>query len=935
MNLTIFKSLYNSPQFSSWARLNSFGWSYFIWSRNLFKVASNPSFFTFYTLFKSRTRLKCDWIGKSNSRATLTRSLQLPLLPTYSNPTTRRLRISLVKSLTSNPRPTLHTLSSWTVDYLTSIRSHKILGLVPIHVFRGDSTLIYDRYDPKLIRKKRYRRTKKGGVARIRLAYDRLHLFRKYVRGKKDVSPVDFNEFSIIRKEEKVGRRLQTRKAFTKPLPRFKPYRYLTVELPPRVTETSPILHFVHSSQTSFRDIKLSGKIPTLHPKSRLSLSPIPKLQSFFNLFHRRLPRRLQTKFRWLRYRTAMKLQSRNRRSSYRYFQKFNRLRFPNKLAWRSLSLSLHFSNYSNNLTGGLKPRFHVGFKARHYELMHTLARSRRRKREKHNYYRRLSFASHRTSAKKIKRRLDSRIFLQKKATFFRYKKLIGSFLKLPSFSFTRKRFLLTKRTFGRIVYWTKRRTVKYYFHRLRRLHRPAIMKKNLLTNTFLNLESARLVPGCKYFVNSMTQHLSTPTIRLNPLYKVTAVRPKVSRNDPRFSLLKVDVENRISRLPPYPLICLPYLPLHVYRRLTRVQAFDFSSYTTPDTIRVYPAHSFSFRRSDFFFTNLLLRPTPHQLDLIASRPISTPTFDYNVFPDANLIKVGAFRRLNRQKNLFNRRHMMFNALKAANLSSSSWARVGNSSCLRVESYDLPYLDSRNPLVLERLSAPYRNSRFWSRSHHRLVKIQRVRFKPGYGRIWREARTSIREIVNVPVRYQYRLTPKLHWLYLQDRKLLKAYTPATLDYLLLASHLIPDLWSLKEIVGAKLLYLNGSTVQNINLKIFINDFIQITVSLRFYLTWKWLRVWSETRQNRVNRIFYSKYRPSGTNRNYRFARPLPSWFFDIKSAYRTIPQTVEVDFFTLSIFVLQDKQPWNQTEPVRANLYDSTSLNMYNWKYIT
>lgn len=935
MNLTIFRSLYTSPQFSSWAHLNSFSWSYFIWSRNLFKVALNPSFFEFYTLFKSRMGSKYGGIGESDSTDTLTRRLQLPFLPTYSNPTTRRLRISSVKSLMSNSQPALHTLSSWTVDYLTSMRSHKILGLVPVHVFRGDSTLIYSRYDPKLTRKKRYRRVKKGGVARIRLAYDRLHLFRKYVRGKKDTLPIDFNEFSIIRKEEKVSRRLQTRKAFTKPLPRFKPYRYLKIELPPRVIETSPILHFAHPSQSLFQDTKFPRKIPILYTKSRLSLSPIPKLQSFFNLFHRRLPRRLQTKFRWLRYRTSIKLKSRNRRSSYFYFQKFHRLRLPNKLAWRSLSLSFRFPPYSHNLISRLKPRFHVEFKSRRYELMHTLARSRRRKREKRNYYRRLSFASHRTSAKRTKRRLDSCIFLQKKANFFRYKKVIGSFLKFPSFSFTRKRFLLTKRTLGRIVYWTKRLTMRYYFRKLRRLHRYAIAKRNLSTTTDLNLESTRLVPGFRYPLDSMTRCPFIPSVRLNSLYKVTAVQSKISRKDPWLNLSKVDVNGRISILPTYPLIRLPYLPLHVYHCLTQVQAFDFLSYTTPDTIRIYPAHSFSFRRSDFFFTNLIIRPTTPQLDLIASRPISTPTFDYNVFPDANLIKVSAFRRLNRQKNLFNRRHVMFNSLKTTNLSSSIWARGGSSNYLRIKSYDLPYLDLRTPLVLKRLSSSYQNSRLWSRSRHRLVKIQRVRFKPGYGRIWREARTSIREIVNVPVRYQYRLTPKLHWLYLQDRKFLKAYTPATLDYLLLASHLIPDLWSLKEIVGAKLLYLNGSIVQNINLKIFINDFIQITVSLRFYLTWKWLRVWSETRQNRVNRIFYSKYRPSGTNRNYRFARPLPSWFFDIKSAYRTIPQTVEVDFFTLSIFVLHEKQPWDQTEPVRANLYDSTSLNMYNWKYIT
>jgi len=249
----------------------------------------------------------------------------------------------------------------------------------------------------------------------------------------------------------------------------------------------------------------------------------------------------------------------------------------------------------------------------------------------------------------------------------------------------------------------------------------------------------------------------------------------------------------------------------------------------------------------------------------------------------------------------------------------------------------IPFYDTQKSslLTLRRVLSPYPNLRHLSRPNYKQVRIPRVRFKPGYGRIWREARRSIRELANVPVRYQYRLTPKLHWLYLQDRKLLKPYSYASLDYVILSSHLVPDFWSLREILNNKTLFLNGLAISNPNLKLFINDFIQIIVNLRFYITLKWLRVWSETRQNRVSRIFYSKYRPSATNRNQKFVRRLPSWFFDLKFVYRSIPQVIEVDFFTLSVFVIHDKQVWDLTEPLRGNLYDTSSLNMYNWKYIT
>ena len=65
-------------------------------------------------------------------------------------------------------------------------------------------------------------------------------------------------------------------------------------------------------------------------------------------------------------------------------------------------------------------------------------------------------------------------------------------------------------------------------------------------------------------------------------------------------------------------------------------------------------------------------------------------------------------------------------------------------------------------------------------------RITRIRFKPGYGRIWRNARRSVQEIVNVYAKYQYRLTPRIQRLYFATRRM-SSPNYLTLEYSLMAT----------------------------------------------------------------------------------------------------------------------------------------------------
>jgi hypothetical protein len=76
---------------------------------------------------------------------------------------------------------------------------------------------------------------------------------------------------------------------------------------------------------------------------------------------------------------------------------------------------------------------------------------------------------------------------------------------------------------------------------------------------------------------------------------------------------------------------------------------------------------------------------------------------------------------------------------------------------------------------------------------HSEVRIPRVRFKPGYQRIWRQVRTALKVSLNVKFQYQQQLTKYLVKFYHLSSKYLLSYSESTLDKIVVYSHLLPDM----------------------------------------------------------------------------------------------------------------------------------------------
>lgn len=348
--------------------------------------------------------------------------------------------------------------------------------------------------------------------------------------------------------------------------------------------------------------------------------------------------------------------------------------------------------------------------------------------------------------------------------------------------------------------------------------------------------------------------------------------------------------------------------------------------------VRMTPTHSQSFRRSPFFFTIPLLTrisdsfPTPRRRLRSSIR--------YLVFPDANSFKTAVFRRLNKQKLLAHSRTRVLNSLTTLkHFGKVNFNRRFFKPITGKDKLNWRFSTTTTELTSNlKYSNFFRQYPYWYKPRS---KIRRIRFKPGYGRIWRTARESIREILNMPHRYQYRLTPKLQLRYFQFRKHVSAFSTLKLDFALMSCHLSPDIWHSKSLVDSYAVFLNGQGATNLDTRLFTGDFIQLTISLKFYIASRWLKNWSILKRQRINKLFYRKFRPSGTNRRVRFVRTLPNWFFGIKFTYCDVPKYFEVDLFTLSIFLLHGRTELESFLPKEPYKLDKTILNMYNWKYLT
>lgn len=92
-----------------------------------------------------------------------------------------------------------------------------------------------------------------------------------------------------------------------------------------------------------------------------------------------------------------------------------------------------------------------------------------------------------------------------------------------------------------------------------------------------------------------------------------------------------------------------------------------------------------------------------------------------------------------------------------------------------------------------------------------------------------------KEVTGLTNRYQYRLTLKLQGLYFEGRANENRDFSLRLDHSLMLCQFAPDNFAVDTLLQRKYVYLNGKLVENGLIRLGVNDFIQLIVSVRFYV----------------------------------------------------------------------------------------------------
>lgn len=303
-----------------------------------------------------------------------------------------------------------------------------------------------------------------------------------------------------------------------------------------------------------------------------------------------------------------------------------------------------------------------------------------------------------------------------------------------------------------------------------------------------------------------------------------------------------------------------------------------------------------------------------------------------NISSPLNLYKIrkklNSFLEINEYRQyIFNRRRLRF--LKKLTMSTNI-SPLTNYSRLPLLYYKHLYSTG-----LHLCQSQYINSENFDTSE---LKISRVRFKPGYQRLWRNFRLAFAESINYRYTYQQQLTRYISKFF---RKLNQTYLSQNenkISNILVYSKLVPDLKSFDLFFDNKIIYLNSNLLSTKLIYIYKNDLVQLEVSNWYYIFFRWVLNNTISREKRFKRLAYrkssaSRYTVMKLRKDKSYY--IPKWIISTSYDYQDIKSFLEVDFFTLSTFMIYDYNNIVYYTPEDSRLIRYGVFRLYNWKYIT
>jgi hypothetical protein len=218
------------------------------------------------------------------------------------------------------------------------------------------------------------------------------------------------------------------------------------------------------------------------------------------------------------------------------------------------------------------------------------------------------------------------------------------------------------------------------------------------------------------------------------------------------------------------------------------------------------------------------------------------------------------------------------------------------------------------------------------------VRIRRVKFKPGYQRIWRQVRGALKEALHLKYAYQYRLTRYLMRFSRKANPYLLGFSEFSIERTVMYAKLLPDKNSFLFFLSSKLIYYNGILSHHSLNLVRPNGIIQIVISKWYYTLYRWLANWTCLRVKKFRKLVYRKGRPSRyklMKRRKQRSKYTPNWIFNVRYDLNDVKPYLEVDYFTLSVMFIYEPYfisvfPIHKLAENRTHIY-----RLYNWKYIT
>jgi len=212
--------------------------------------------------------------------------------------------------------------------------------------------------------------------------------------------------------------------------------------------------------------------------------------------------------------------------------------------------------------------------------------------------------------------------------------------------------------------------------------------------------------------------------------------------------------------------------------------------------------------------------------------------------------------------------------------------------------------------------------------------IKKTKFKPGYPRMWRDYRNTLKILLNLKFRYQQQLTKYLLKFNKIIRNKLYMFFEMQLDNMLTSSKFFPNRdWSI-FFIEEGLIFINGFKTSNLFEQLFKNDFIQLVISIKYYILYRWLTHWQFVKKHKFKNKLYKKLNSKNLPDDKQKSKNLPFWVFKSKNANEDVSKYVEVDYFSLSFFILYEPTFFTDINSLSFLSTRWNIITLFNWKYI-